>query len=146
MDRSVFQQLSGIRIEEAKVLLDASNPSGAYYLAGYSVEFALKSCILNHVQNSDGVGIIFKDKKYVNDCYTHDLVKLLRLADLEARFDSISLTQDSHDRELSANWLVVKDWNEHCRYRQHEIEEAEKLITAIDQKPNGVLLWLKQYW
>ncbi len=82
----------------------------------------------------------------MNDCYTHDLVKLLRLADLETRFDSISLSQDEDDQQLALNWLFVKNWNEHCRYEQHESIKAKKLIDAIDHKQNGVLSWLKQYW
>jgi len=42
MNRADFQQLADERISEAAVLLAASKFSGAYYLAGYAVECALK--------------------------------------------------------------------------------------------------------
>lgn len=42
MDRKDLQSLSRWRLLEAKALLGANLPSGAYYLAGYAVECALK--------------------------------------------------------------------------------------------------------
>ena len=35
-----------LRLREAKLLLDAKDWDGAYYLAGYAVEFALKIRII----------------------------------------------------------------------------------------------------
>jgi HEPN domain-containing protein len=43
--RKDLQFLARARIAEAKALLGSGNPHGAYYLAGYAVEFALKACI-----------------------------------------------------------------------------------------------------
>ena len=45
LDREGFRRLAEQRITEAQALLDAGLPSGAYYLAGYSVECALKASI-----------------------------------------------------------------------------------------------------
>jgi HEPN domain-containing protein len=45
MNRADLQQLAELRITEAKVLLDNGFYAGAYYLAGYAVECALKACI-----------------------------------------------------------------------------------------------------
>jgi len=42
MNSSDFQKLSAIRLEEARVLLRNKQYAGAYYLAGYSIECALK--------------------------------------------------------------------------------------------------------
>ena len=44
MDRKVLQSLSLLRIREAEALLSAQYFSGAYYLAGYSVECGIKAC------------------------------------------------------------------------------------------------------
>jgi hypothetical protein len=44
-NRTTFQQLAEARIGEAKLLLANGHPSGAYYLAGYAVEYALKARI-----------------------------------------------------------------------------------------------------
>jgi hypothetical protein len=45
MDRKDLQSLSRWRLLEARALLRAGLPNGAYYLAGYSIECALKACI-----------------------------------------------------------------------------------------------------
>jgi len=41
-----FQQLANERLDEAKALLNLGKWGGAYYLAGYAVELALKACII----------------------------------------------------------------------------------------------------
>ena len=43
--RADFQQLADLRLKEAKALLDVGMWDGAYYLAGYAVEVALKARI-----------------------------------------------------------------------------------------------------
>ena len=45
MNRSDFQQLADVRIDEAAVLFAQGKYDGAYYLAGYAVECGLKACI-----------------------------------------------------------------------------------------------------
>jgi len=47
MNRAELQALAELRISEAQALLTlpAPMPDGAYYLAGYAVECALKACI-----------------------------------------------------------------------------------------------------
>jgi len=45
MDRADLHTLAAIRLREAKALLAAGLPDGAYYLAGYAIECALKACI-----------------------------------------------------------------------------------------------------
>src|SRR5437764_991419 len=80
MNRAELQQLAQERIRDAKVLLAAKQWSAAYYLAGYAVECALKSCILAFIERT---GFIFVEKKYAEQCWTHDLEVLLKLAGLE---------------------------------------------------------------
>ena len=53
MNRLDLQQLSDLRIGEAKALLAQGFPEGAYYLAGYSVECALKACIARRTREHD---------------------------------------------------------------------------------------------
>ena len=45
LTRSDFQQLADVRAAEAAALLAAGRWDGAYYLAGYAVECALKACV-----------------------------------------------------------------------------------------------------
>jgi hypothetical protein len=75
MNRVDFQMIAFLRLEEAQILLAAESFSGAYYLAGYAVECALKACIAKATHQHD-----FPDKKRVNDSYSHDLTLLLRTA------------------------------------------------------------------
>lgn len=44
--KAEFQELAELRLEEARVLLDQGKWDGAYYLAGYAVELALKARII----------------------------------------------------------------------------------------------------
>ena len=71
MNRADLQQLAEARLREAKVLFDAGEWSGSYYLCGYSVECALKAVVAAQVNQGD-----FPDKKLADAVYTHDLVKL----------------------------------------------------------------------
>lgn len=70
--RSDFQWLAKTRIREAKALLDQGLFDGAYYLAGYAVECALKACIVKKIKRSE-----LPDKKFIQDVYTHKLGRLL---------------------------------------------------------------------
>jgi HEPN domain-containing protein len=48
--RSDFQELAALRLKEARLLLKANCPEGAYYLAGYAAECALKACIARRTE------------------------------------------------------------------------------------------------
>lgn len=74
--RTEFQQLAQERLQEAKALLDLGKWSGAYYLAGYAVELALKACIIKMLMATDA----FPKKDFSKDCYTHAIEMLVKLA------------------------------------------------------------------
>ena len=143
MNRLEFQALSNERLEEADILLASGKPSGAYYMAGYSVEMALKSCILLHIEKT---GIIFEDRKYASECFTHDFNTLLDKANLKTEYNILRNSQDPDEVQLAANWLVVTKWNESSRYQTHLQSEAKAMIDAISHHETGVLTWLKKYW
>jgi hypothetical protein len=66
MTRTEFQELAEVRLKEAETLLAAGLWDGAYYLAGYAVECAVKACI------AKGIGAeVFPDKEFANKCFTH---------------------------------------------------------------------------
>ena len=139
MNRAELQQLSAERIEDAQALLAASRWPGAYYLAGYSLECALKSCVLAYI---DRTGIIFEDKKYAEKCWTHDLVDLVRQAGLTVERDKAA----GADPDLGRKWQIVKDWSETSRYRMSTQSQAEDLFAAITDDTDGVLQWVKNFW
>jgi hypothetical protein len=55
VNRTDFQQLADVRIDEGAALLALPVPrsDGAYYLAGYAVECALKACIARTYNQHD---------------------------------------------------------------------------------------------
>jgi len=139
MNRSELQQLADERIEDAKTLLAASRWSAAYYLAGYALECALKSCVLAYVERT---GIIFEDRKFAEKCWTHELETLVKQADLTTERGVAIAAND----QLGTNWLIAKDWSEATHYRFSTQQQTEKLVHAIANPTDGVLEWLKNHW
>lgn len=139
MNRTELQLLSQDRLLDAQSLIAASRWSGAYYLAGYAIECALKSAVLRYV---DQTGIIFEDKKFTEKCWTHDLEVLVKMADLEVS-RGIAISANA---QLGTNWLIAKDWNELFRYRNSTQQQAQSLHNAVSDPTNGVLQSIKQYW
>lgn len=137
MDRNDLKKLARMRVVEAKTLLGNGHYNGAYYLCGYVVECGLKACIAKQTKRYD-----FPNKKTVNESYTHNLTKLVRIAGLEILLDA----EIVHDVEFARNWAVTKDWTESSRYEEHTITEAQDLYSAITNRRNGVLKWIRRYW
>lgn len=103
MNRADFHKLTEIRLKEAKVLLDRKCYEGAYYLAGYAVECALKACIAKRTQAHD-----FPPKpQVVRDYYQHNIESLAKLAGLE-----LELNKQLSVVQFSKNWSFVIKWSE----------------------------------
>ncbi len=98
MNRINFQELAELRLRESKALLAAGFPEGAYYLAGYVIECALKACIAKRTREHD-----FPEKKLVNDSHTHNLKDLLRVAELNIELDTAMQIVPS----MKANWTII---------------------------------------
>lgn len=137
-NRQSFQQVANLRLEEARALLAAGFPAGAYYLAGYAVECALKACIAKGVQQYD-----FPDKDKVNQSYSHNLVQLVKAAGLE-----LELTNEiKGNAPFAANWAVVQGWTPEKRYSVSLLKvDAEDMISATEATTEGVLPWLMKHW
>lgn len=106
MNRSEFQTLAEVRITEAKALLAAQLWDGAYYLAGYAVECALKACIARLTRAEE-----FPPRES-KDYYTHDFNVLLKTAGLKAARDVEALANPRFD----TFWKTAVKWNEQTRY------------------------------
>ncbi len=139
MNRSDLQALADVRIDEAQVLLGMTPPraDGAYYLAGYSVECALKAAIAKLNNQYD-----WPEKWFVTECHTHNILALVRLAGLEAARAADAAANPA----LALNWSIVKDWSERSRYERHSQAKAQKMIDAVIDNVNGVLPWIKARW
>lgn len=127
--RADFEKLLDLRLAEAKFLLAQNDWDGAYYLAGYAVEFAFKIRIIAHLIKSDS----FPDKKLAENFYKHDLTVLRRAAILDVEMDN--------DAALSPYWDIVQEWSEQSRYQIGKTEkEARDLCNAIEKE---VLPWIR---
>lgn len=137
MDRSLLQVLAEDRLKDAQILLSRRRYSGAYYLAGYSIECGLKACVAKSTRRHE-----FPDKYRTQDSYTHNLSKLVNLAGLaplqKARFAA--------DPQFATYWGLVKDWSEESRYSKTKVQTAKAMIEAVSDPASGVLSWLKQHW
>ena len=138
MNRDDLQKLSELRLREAKILLDQGLFDGAYYLLGYVLECALKSCIAKQFRQYD-----FPDRKLVLDSYTHEIEKLLRVSGLKEKLEA----ELKENPAMELNWGVVKDWSERARYEYgKEKIECLDFYNAGAEKDTGILLWLKNWW
>ena len=137
MDRRDFQSLSRVRAKEAEALLGFGLNDGAYYLAGYAVECALKACIAKGTRRHE-----FPDRKKVEASHTHKLGDLVKLANLEkARLNRITA-----DSEFGRNRDLVQEWSEHSRYNRYSAADARALVAAVNDRRHGVVAWIKPHW
>lgn len=130
MNRIDLQELSKIRLKEAHALLRLGLSDGAYYLAGYSVERAIKAVIAKKTNHGD-----FPDKKRADASYTHSLKDLIIVADLETPRRDRALA----DSEFKDNWDAVKLWSEQSRYQRYDPVAAQQLIRAVGERRHGVI-------
>ncbi len=138
MNRLELRQLAEDRIADAAILLASGRWTGAYYLADYALECGLKVCIASLTNQDD----FPRDRKFVEECYTHNLEKLLKAAGLKAALDADTLTNPT----FAGHWGIARDWQESSRYEQKTQVEAQKLFDAITNNPDGVLPWIRLRW
>lgn len=137
VDRKDLQELSKVRLKEATALLKLRLFDGAYYLAGYAVECALKACIAKGTQRGE-----FPDRKRVESSHSHNFRELIRVAGL----DGARLERAGKDPDFRRNWDVVESWTEQSRYRRHLPESAQTLLGAVGDRRHGVISWIKLQW
>ena len=138
MNRKELQELSRIRQREAQALIRSGHFLGSYYIAGYSVECALKACIAKQTRRYD-----FPDRKFANQAWSHDLKDLVKVAGIWPTLEN----DMSANSSLEVNWTVTKDWSEAFRYDLSITPEmATDFYSAISARTNGVLSWIKRRW
>jgi len=137
VNRNDFKELARLRLKEARVLLENGCYEGAYYLRGYVIECALKTCIAKQTKRFD-----FPDKKKVNESYIHDLQKFVTPAGLQVQLDN----EMESDAAFERNRTLVVQWSEESRYQKRTEQEARNLYSAIADRQHGVLRCIKKYW
>ena len=137
MNRDNLKALSIQRIKEARILLRNNCFDGAYYLAGYSIECALKACIAKQIRMYD-----FPDKDLASKSYSHIVGDLVKVAGL----DVLRKSEEQISPDFAVNWSIVQRWRETSRYETRSKQEAEDLFISIITKKGGVLRWIQQHW
>jgi len=112
--------------------------SGAYYLAGYSIECALKARLAKRTKRYE----FPPEPGFVRDLYTHNLGQLLDKADLKEAFDR----EEARDPEFGVNWSIIKDWNPKSRYEQKSQRKAQAIVKAVSDPQHGVLRCIRRRW
>lgn len=134
--RRDFKMLAEMRAEEARILLRSRKPVGAYYLAAYAVECALKACIAKRRKRFD-----FPPKRdVVNKLYGHNLSALLDLAGLKTQLENAI----AGNADFGANWNTVKAWTVESRYESSGLNGRD-MYNAVTSE-NGVLPWIRLRW
>ncbi|MBI1900866.1 MAG: hypothetical protein HYS13_07115 [Planctomycetia bacterium] len=139
MNQAELRQMAVERILDAAALLAGDRWSFAYYVAGYAVECALNSCVLARMIHTGGV---FKDKRFAEQCFTHDFVQLVRLAGLQQELNARLAAGGA----FPAFWGTALQWRETSRYETKTEAETKSLYEAIINDPDGVLRWTRSYW
>lgn len=134
--RRDFKLLAELRAEEARILLARGKQQGAYYLAGYAVECALKACIAKKTKRFQFPLKQDESRKI----YSHKLEELFDAAGLKDQRETELQTNPS----FAANWNTVKSWTAESRYKTAGLngKDMYNAVTGTD----GVLPWLEQRW
>lgn len=139
LTRSDFHQLADVRAAEAAALLAAGLWDGAYYLAGYAVECALKACVAKLTKGEE-----FPDKDRAYKAFTHKIEELVELAELKKdRNDAVAADPTG---TFGKYWDEVRRWKEDARYERRTEVQARGLWAAITDPTYGVLPWVKSRW
>lgn len=141
MNRTHWQGLAEERVLDSRSLLQGGRWAAAYHLIGYAVESGLKACVLAHVE-SNNADVIFRERKFSEDCWTHDIQKLIKLAGLH----SILQLDMAANKQLQINWVYATQWKEISRYQPATEHDARRLYEAVTDAGNGVLPWIKTHW
>ena len=141
MNRAHWQSLAEERVLDADVLLQAGRWAGAFHLIGYAVESGLKSCVLAYMENSNA-DVIFRERKFSDNCWTHNIEELVRLAGLRSALD----LDMAANRQLGINWIYATQWKEISRYQTATEFNARRLYQAVADAADGVLPWVRTRW
>ena len=109
MNQADLRSLAQDRVLDADALIKGGRWSFAYYVAGYAVECALKSCLLARMVRT---GWVFQEKAKIDECLTHDFAKLINLAGLTPELNA----QLASNSIFVGNWGTTTQWKVTDRY------------------------------
>ncbi len=120
------------RLEDAKVLLNASRWRGAMYIGGYAVECLLKTKLMQiyDCKNLGELEDLLRQRSILSahrTVFTHQLEDLLRLAPGYNRL--------MQNRDVLSLFNKVNQWTPNWRYtsKQANRREATEFMTSIER-------------
>lgn len=122
MKNADLRKLAEAKIRDALLLFENSGFSNAYYLAGYSLEIAMKACIAKQFSANT-----MPDKQMVIDTYSHDLNRLIGVAGLRIEF----LEKREADTLFAQYWAIASKWSPESRYRLIDKSETQYFLNSI---------------
>lgn len=141
-DRAHFQELASERLRETKLLYAKGHYTGARYLSGYVIEAALKARICKILDSE------YPETGEISKSFlTHNFDRLIKLGGLQK-----SLNQEiAKNPQFAANWSLIAGWKESDRYNKisstpKDKKELGEIISAIEDKRNGILNWITKLW
>jgi HEPN domain-containing protein len=139
VNQADLQSQAQERILDADALIKGGRWSFAFYVAGYAVECALKSCLLARMIYT---GWVFQEKAKIIECLTHNFGELIKLSGLKDELDARLAANPA----FVGNWAIITQWKVTDRYGQKTEADAKALYAAITDEPDGVLKWIMNYW
>lgn len=137
--------IANVRFQEAELLCNNGFYDGSYYLAGYSIELALKAkiCELLDIPNLFNENRPAELKKEdLKPFFTHNIKSLLFLSGRGKKLQQAFIKNN----QLAKNWnIIANGWNENCRYLVRGTKQKKEtidLINAIGDAQNGILIWI----
>lgn len=149
-DAITIRAIATLRLAEARTLANNGQPEGAFYLAGYAVELALKARITERLEmpwlfdesstaSADqftGLGELRKLLK------SHNILLLLAVAGLKPAYDR----RKTQDKSFVKYKSLLEGWNEGIRYQlpgTKSVGDAQSFLTFLTG-PNGFLQWIEK--
>lgn len=138
--RQQFKELAEVRLNEAELLHKHNFNEGAYYVAGYAAELALKAAICRCLNIE-----VFDERSVTNRISepfrVHKLDHLLVFAGLATQLNDDAAT----DTKLHGSWSTVSGWKEDRRYAPIGSCSAQTTRKYL----NAVILfmsWIRKHW
>jgi HEPN domain len=128
LNQAELRQMAEERIKDAKAFLKSKRWEFAYYVAGYAVECALKSCLLSRMTIT---GWLFDDdvkdvRQRVDECRTHEFPKLIKNAGMLDELNKKLKESAAAGGEFVANWNIIGAWKSTSRYEARTEAEARQ--------------------
>ena len=147
--RSDLQKLTKQRLDEANALLSLNFADAAFYLAGYSIECALKAAVCRTLDQNDfyepdrsNKGARYVQDRIFREFKTHNYNDLLVLSGLSAKFELARVS----DSLLYSAWTDIEKagWTEQFRYElgTQSRQSVSDFIKAVEI----LIVWISKYW